>query len=109
MPHQKKEPYVKELISILFGSRTTQIMRERYQNFLKTLKDNNLINSFGHLKNAENEIVTSRENRFDYHTTSPVEREMREINRRADIGVRWSVKGIENLLLVKTFLAMNIP
>jgi hypothetical protein len=109
LPHQKKEPYVKELISILFGSRTTQIMRERYQNFLETLKDNNLINSFGHLKNAENEIATSRENRFDYHTTSPVEREMREINRRADIGVRWSVKGIENLLLVKTFLAMNKP
>jgi hypothetical protein len=109
LPHQQKEPYVKELISILFRSRTTQIMKERYQHFLETLKTKHLINSFGHLKNAETEIETSRNNGFDYHTTSPVEREMREINRRADIGVRWSVKGIENLLLVKTFLAMNKP
>jgi len=109
MPHQEKEPYVKELIEILFGSRTTQLMKERYQCFLEKLKTNQLLNSFGHLKNAENELATSRENGFDYHTTSPVEREMREINRRADIGVRWSVRGIENLLLVKTYFAMNEP
>jgi len=107
--HQEKEPYVKELIDILFGSRTVQIMKERYQSFLEKLKTSLLFNSFGHLKNARNEIATSRENGFDYHTTSPVEREMREINRRADIGVRWSVAGIENLLLVKTYLAMNKP
>lgn len=61
------------------------------------------------MMNAESEIATSRENGFDYNTTSPVEREMREINRRADIGVRWSVSGIENLLLVKTYFAMNKP
>lgn len=107
--HQEKEPYVKELIDILFGSRTTQLMKERYQSFLEKLRTGQLLNSFGHLKNAQNEIATSKENGFDYHTTSPVEREMREINRRADIGVRWSVKGIENLLLVKTYLAMNKP
>lgn len=107
--HQQKEPYVKELIDILFGTRTAQIMKERYQSFLEKLRTTHLLNSFGHLKHARNEIATSRENRFDYHTTSPVEREMREINRRADIGVRWSVAGIENLLLVKTYLAMNKP
>jgi hypothetical protein len=109
LPHQEKEPYVKELIDILFGSRTVQIMKEQYQNFLEKLKSSQLFNSFGHLKHAQDEIATSRENRFDYHTTSPVEREMREINRRADIGVRWSIAGIENLLLVKTYLAMNKP
>jgi len=109
LPHHEKEPYVKELISILFASRTTQIMKERYHRLLEKLKAMGLSNSFGHLKNAQNEIATSRENRFDYHTTSPVEREMREINRRADIGVRWSVPGVENLLLVKTYLAMNQP
>ena len=109
MSLQEKEPYVKELIDILFGSRTTQLMKERYQSFLEKLRTGQLLNSFGHLKNARNEIATSRENGFDYHTTSSVEWEMREINRRADIGVRWSVKGIENLLLVKTYLAMNKP
>ena len=109
LPHKQKEPYVKELIDILFRSRTTQIMKERYQYFLEKLRTIHLTNSFGHLRHAENEIATSRENGFNYHTTSPVEREMREINRRADIGVRWSVPGIENLLLVKTYLAMNKP
>lgn len=109
MPHQQKEPYVKELISILFGSHTTQIMKKQYLHFMEILKTNHLINSFGHLKNAEHEIEISRNNGFEYHTTSPVEREMREDNRQADIGVRWSVKGIENRLLVKTFLAMCKP
>lgn len=109
MPHQQKEPYVKELIDILFGNHTTKTMKNRYRNFLDMLRANHLINSFGHLQNAENELDISRNNGFYYHTTSPVEREMREINRRADVGVRWSVSGIENLLLVKTYLAMNKP
>lgn len=30
-------------------------------------------------------------------STSPVERQMREINRRTDVGVRWTVSGVENL------------
>ena len=49
------------------------------------------------------ELTIARENGFPYPTTSPVEREMREINRRADVGARWSVPGIENLLLIKTY------
>lgn len=109
MPLKEKEPYVKELIDILFRSRTIQIMKERYGAFIENLRIQNLQNSFGHLKNAQNEITASRENGFPYHTTSPVEREMREINRRADIGVRWSVAGVENLLLVKTHLMLNGP
>lgn len=31
-------------------------------------------------------------------STSPVERQMREINRRTDVGARWSVSGVENLI-----------
>ena len=31
-------------------------------------------------------------------TTSLVERQMREINRRVNVGVRWSVRGVENLM-----------
>ncbi len=34
-------------------------------------------------------------------TTSIAEREMREINRRTDIGVRWSISGVKNLLSLK--------
>ena len=31
-------------------------------------------------------------------STSPVERQMREINRRTDVGVRWSIPGVKNLV-----------
>ncbi|MFO7742113.1 MAG: hypothetical protein R6X31_07350, partial [Anaerolineae bacterium] len=31
-------------------------------------------------------------------STSPAERQMREINRRTDVGVRWSIPGVKNLL-----------
>lgn len=34
-------------------------------------------------------------------TTSVAEREMREINRRTDIGVRWSIPGVRNLLSLR--------
>jgi hypothetical protein len=30
---------------------------------------------------------------FTYTTTTPIEREMRELNRRAEVGVRWSEMG----------------
>lgn len=33
-------------------------------------------------------------------TTSVVERQMREINRRVDVGVRWSTSGVKNLMLL---------
>jgi len=31
-------------------------------------------------------------------STSPLERQMREINRRTDVGARWTVPGVENLI-----------
>jgi hypothetical protein len=40
-------------------------------------------------------------------TTSVIEREMREINRRADVGVRWSVSGIDNLLRLRHSRRIN--
>jgi hypothetical protein len=109
LPLKDREPYVKELIDILYHTTTVESMKHKYHCFLDTLKKSWLMHSYGHLQNAENEISVSRENGFEYHTTSPVEREMREINRRADIGARWSIPGVENLLLVKTHLALNEP
>jgi hypothetical protein len=34
-------------------------------------------------------------------TTSVMEREMREVNRRTDVGARWSVNGITNLVRLR--------
>jgi len=44
---------------------------------------------------------------FSFTTTSPLEREMRELNRRADMGVRWSDKGIESVLKVLFHYRLN--
>ena len=84
-------------------------MKNQYRHFIVRLTEKGLSTSYGHLKNAESELTISREHDFPFHTTTPVEREMREINRRADVGVRWSIPGVENLLLVKTHLMLNGP
>jgi len=106
---EDRKPYVKELIDILYQSRTVRIMKDRYRNLIDKLRRENLTSALTHLERAEGEISTSKENYFDYHTVSPVEREIREINRRADVGARWSVPGVENLLLVKTYERLNGP
>ena len=100
---EARKPYVKELIEVLYHSPSVQAMKQGYRKVINRLKKNNLDHSAVHLTNAFNEITVARQNKLPYPTTSPVEREMREINRRADVGVRWSVEGVENLLLVKTY------
>lgn len=40
-------------------------------------------------------------------TTSLAEREMREINRRTDVGVQWSVRGVDNLLKLRFAKRLN--
>jgi len=109
VPFEARWPYVNELIHILFWSVTVKNMKDQYSRFIARLRKNGLLKSYGHLKKAETELTTSREQGFAFHTTTPVEREMREINRRADVGVRWSIPGVENLLLVKTHLMLNGP
>ena len=109
IPLKARASYVKELIDILYRSPSVKVMNEKYRRFTHTLKQNGLIKSVVHLQNAEHEIATFRKHGLNARTTSTVEREMREINRRVDNGVRWSIPGVENLLLVKMYLALNNP
>jgi hypothetical protein len=106
---EARKSYVKELITILHRSSNVKEMKKKYRSFINMLKSTDLIQSYVHLRNAEPEIGTFWEHGVVGTTTSPVEREMREINRRVDVGVRWSVPGVENLLLVKMHLAINEP
>jgi hypothetical protein len=59
------------------------------------------------LNNAADEAFTYLKEPFAYIDTSPLEREMRELNRRADIGARWSPKGLENVLKVMFHQRLN--
>lgn len=109
MSHEDRQPWVKRLIDIVFSTWDTDKIKQKYSRFVDDLYHLNCMNAYTHLSNAQNELTVSREQCFCYHTTAPIEREMREINRRADVGVRWSIKGIENLLLVKMFNRLNKP
>jgi hypothetical protein len=81
---------------------------EKFKTFIKELKSNGLKQSATHLSNAEHEAFTwVNELGFTYRTTSPLEREMRELNRRADVGARWSDKGIESVLKVLFYYRLN--
>lgn len=71
---------------------------QRFQHWQSNLATIGLKTAAGHLANAAKETFTYLKEPFAYIDTSPLEREMRELNRRADIGARWSSKGLENVL-----------
>ena len=104
---EARRPYVKELITALHGSRSAKKMIGQYSKVIERLRSNGFDHASLHLERAKPEIHIALENKIFYSTTSPVEREMRELNRRSDVGVRWSVPGVENLLLVKTDMRLN--
>lgn len=72
--------------------------QQRYQRWQANLAALGLRTAAGHLENAAKEAFTYIKEPFAYIDTSPLEREMRELNRRADIGARWSQRGLENVL-----------
>lgn len=81
---------------------------EKLKTFIKELQNNGLKQSATHLSNAVHEAFTwINDSGFTYKTTSPLEREMRELNRRADVGVRWSDKGVESVLKLLFYYRLN--
>ncbi len=91
-----------ELGKIVWG-RTITNRRERYAA---------LCSQVACYPKAHAMLVDAKENvLFDApsreRTTSVIEREMREINRRSDVGVRWSERGIDNLLRLRAAKRIN--
>jgi hypothetical protein len=80
---------------------------ERFRRWQTNLAAIGLKTAAGHLANAEKEAFTYAKEPFAYIDTSPLEREMRELNRRTDIGVRWSPKGLENVLTLMFHQRLN--
>ncbi|HWR72909.1 MAG TPA: hypothetical protein VN604_07045 [Nitrospirota bacterium] len=106
IPHEDRGIYQGRLKDILFGERSTA--PRMLGAFIKDLEAADCTTSAEHLRNARSETFTYRTDRnFTYATTTPIEREMRELNRRADVGVRWSEKGVENVLKVLFHYRLN--
>jgi hypothetical protein len=77
---------------------------------IQQVRDHGFTNAVHYLEGAESHLFAYREQPdgmfFDQQrqeplaisSTSPVERQMREINRRTDVGARWQPAGVTNLL-----------
>lgn len=106
VPFEERGSYQSRLKDIIFGEWSTA--PKMLSDFIKDLEAEGCLTSAEHLKNARHETFTYRaDNNFAYTTTTPLEREMRELNRRADVGVRWSDQGIENVLKVLFHYRLN--
>jgi hypothetical protein len=105
VPFGSRSFYQNSLKKILWDSKNGP---EKLNSYVKDLKNNGLKQSAKHLSNAQHEAFTwANHLGFSFTTTSPLEREMRELNRRADMGVRWSDKGIESVLKVLFHYRLN--
>lgn len=104
VPHGFRGQFQDTMTQIIGDQRHGPQRFRRWQTNLAAL---GLRTAAGHLENAENEAFTYRKTSFTYIDTSPLEREMRELNRRADIGVRWSPKGLENVLKLMFHQRLN--
>ena len=99
---KERRPLTAKLAHIMWGE-TTKDRRAEYTKFCAEL---------AHRPKAHTMLSDAVENvLFDEpsseRTSSVMEREMREINRRSDVGVRWSDRGIDNLLRLRAARRIN--
>ena len=105
VPHRFRGPFQETLLTIMSDADQGP---ERYARWTENLAACGLNTAAGHLQlAAKNAFSFLKDPGFAYIDTSPLEREMRELNRRADIGARWSPKGAENLLKVLFHQRLN--
>jgi hypothetical protein len=99
---KERRPLTAKLAHIVWGE-TTKDRRAEYIKFCAEL---------AHYPKAHTMLSDALENvLFDKpsseRTSSVLEREMREINRRSDVGVRWGERGIDNLLRLRAARRIN--
>lgn len=117
----ERKTYVRALASIIKYSHNNY--RKYYRQLIEECGNKGYQKAVTYLKNAEYEFYNTKQNAVRLETrlmdgtkvepttllaNSPVERVMREVNRRADIGVRWSSKGLEAMTTTRLhFLYQN--
>lgn len=108
----KKEriQYVQRLASIIKYSHNNY--KEYYQELIQECKEKELKKAVSYLENARDEFYLSKENPIvidgiSLLANSPIERVMREIDRRIDNGSRWSSSWMEAVVRVRLELIYN--
>jgi hypothetical protein len=103
VPKEQRKQLRAELGRILWGAGTTAARRALFQEFVQRLSDCRV--SHKQLSQVAGYILHDEESAE--RTTSLMERQMRECNRRVDCGSRWSLRGVRNLVALKLALKHN--
>ena len=117
----ERKKYVGRLASIIKYSHNHY--RKHYRELIEDCGRAGYTKAVTYLKNAENELYNTKEKAVKLETrltdgtlikpttllaNSPIERVMREVDRRADIGVRWSSRGLESITRVRLHFLYQI-
>lgn len=98
VPAKKRKGVRRLLMRILFRKTTQARKRRRYERFTRWIGKISRT-AQKQLQQASASILYEEASRE--RTTSLVERQMREVNRRMELGVRWSDRGALNLLRLR--------
>jgi hypothetical protein len=101
MKNQERKQRVAELCRIVWGP--AERRKPAYQALCSALEHCPQAHTM--LRNVEAYVLWDE--RPSERTTSVIEREMREINRRTDVGARWSVRGVDHLLRLRHSKRIN--
>jgi hypothetical protein len=101
VPVAQRKELVARLNGILWGPRGAK--RKRYERFWKTLEQSPRTPAM--LRGSLDRILYAKPS--PERTTSPAEREMREINRRTDVGALWTVRGVNHMLKLRHAMRLN--
>jgi hypothetical protein len=99
---KERRPLTAELTDLVWGEKPKD-RRAEYAKFCATLA--RFPKAHTMLSDALDNVLFDEPS--SERTSSVMEREMREINRRSDVGVRWSVPGIDNLLRLRAARRIN--
>jgi hypothetical protein len=102
VPVAQREKLVQELNAILWSPDPQEVKKTRFEAFWKALPYRR---ARAMLRDSQDRILYDTPSAA--RTTSPAEREMREVNRRTDVGVLWSIKGVNNMLKLRHALRLN--
>jgi hypothetical protein len=98
---EARKPWLEQLKNILFGKGEKSSLQTQYTLLVKKLRHAGHLAEASMLAGATKEVFVYKVIKKKGHkgiATSIIERQMREVNRRADVGVRWSNQGLENML-----------
>lgn len=99
--NQERKQHVAELGRVVWGSASKRAAA--FRALQERVKDYPQATTV--LRNVAAYVVSGH--RPPERTTSVIEREMREINRRTDVGARWSVEGVDHMLRLRHARRIN--